>query len=114
MCRFCDSGELITDRGHHRDWDFSGSGDFSHFNQHVASVASSRFLRRHVGAFGHTTAGITSAWFLGEFRQPERNLPRALIFRHHGRDRHLPARQYCFFLRLKSGAGRLEPCVAAI
>jgi basic amino acid/polyamine antiporter, APA family len=59
----------------------SGGGDFSHFNQHVASVGGiAGFFAAMVGALWAYDGWNNVSMVSSEIRQPERNLPRALIF----------------------------------
>ncbi len=60
---------------------FSGAGDFSHFNQHVVSVGGvAGFFAAMVGALWAYDGWNNVSMVSSEIRQPERNLPRALIF----------------------------------
>ena len=60
---------------------FSGAGEFSHFNQHVASVGGvAGFFAAMVGALWAYDGWNNVSMVSSEIRHPERNLPRALIF----------------------------------
>jgi APA family basic amino acid/polyamine antiporter len=60
---------------------FFGAGDFSHFNQHVVSVGGvAGFFAAMVGALWAYDGWNNVSMVSSEIRQPERNLPRALIF----------------------------------
>lgn len=60
---------------------FSGGGDFSHFNQDVASVGGmAGFFAAMVGALWAYDGWNNVSMVSSEIRHPERNLPRALIF----------------------------------
>jgi APA family basic amino acid/polyamine antiporter len=60
---------------------FSGAGDFSHFSQHVVSVGGvAGFFAAMVGALWAYDGWNNVSMVSSEIRQPERNLPRALIF----------------------------------
>jgi APA family basic amino acid/polyamine antiporter len=60
---------------------FSGAGDFSHFNEHVASAGGvAGFFAAMVGALWAYDGWNNVSMVSSEIRHPERNLPRALIF----------------------------------
>lgn len=59
---------------------FSGHGDFSHFSMHIASVGGiAGFFAAMVGALWAYDGWNNVSMVSSEIREPERNLPRALI-----------------------------------
>jgi APA family basic amino acid/polyamine antiporter len=60
---------------------FSGRGDFSHFNMHIASVGGmAGFFAAMVSALWAYDGWNNVSMVSSEIRHPQRNLPRALIF----------------------------------
>ncbi len=60
---------------------FAGKGDFSHFHSHIASVGSiGGFFAAMVSALWAYDGWNNVSMVSSEIREPQRNLPRALIF----------------------------------